>query len=57
VISSAGLNRRSDRDAALASGADAVLSKPIDVGELERALVGVLQPPAGGAAVAQTGSG
>jgi CheY-like chemotaxis protein len=52
-----GLNRRSDRDAALASGADAFLAKPIDVEELERALAGVLRPPSGGAAVAQTGSG
>ncbi|HEY3448446.1 MAG TPA: response regulator [Myxococcales bacterium] len=57
LISMSGLNRRSDRDAALASGADAFLAKPIDVEELERALAGVLRPPSGGAAVAQTGSG
>jgi CheY-like chemotaxis protein len=57
LISMSGLNRRSDRDAALASGADAFLSKPIDVEELERALSGVLRPVTAGAAVAQTGSG
>lgn len=57
IVSMSGLNRRSDRAAALASGADAFLSKPIDPGELDRALDGALRGARERSAVAQSANG
>lgn len=57
LISMSGLNRRSDRDAALAAGADAFLPKPVDLNELDRLLAEVLLPPRQRAGIARAESG